>query len=606
MRVRSEFSPPEPPNVAQATNSGIARAVSKLWIEQWRSFAERTGAELSRGRTAARLILDEEHARVFQDALATAHRRLLVVSDKVAPEVVSRELLSKMVERAKAGVSIRFVFNRFARRDGGEAKVRHYLDEAQASSGGRFTWVKADTRANLIVADDAAIVTSFRFLSYANAYVERAALGRRQSSELGVLCTGLGAADSLIDALKRTCPAAVEGFTSYEEVVAEEPALVPESAFRDSLQQILAALTSVDAEVQLEPAFANASDPWGLLEQVAASGIHGGTLRRAIAACLAVAGGSDVENRDRWVRRLASIAWEHADPFETAVLVSSLGAEVGEELPPLCALLADIGLTDAPSLGKVLEELLKWDEPTQCDSTVSVLLGVVALLGEGYADALDLLIHGAVLGAPWPNLAAEVETYWKETYEPFPTAHFKQLSRRAEVERQLDAEWSRLSERIDEASREHFKFPKGTMIWAYLFHPAGRFGRLRELAERRDAAGISAWLRTEQVDDLAAMLLSAAVEVHGSESHAIAGNKRTACIDALSTVVEEARELVRLSPGVSDVDTNWLIERATALRESLTSAWPDLEAAARAAVTVGVLPVVDRALRRIRQILAME
>ena len=203
VQIHVEF-PPEPPEVLRSAQAGVSRAAANVWLNEWRSFTERMQQELYYGQTAAQLIIDEEHTRIIENALATTRKRLLIISDRISPEVVTKEFMARAVKLCKNDVQVRFAFRRFVGDSRAEEHTKQILEEARLASEERFSWVQINTHAKAIIADDSAVITSFNPLSFAGAFPEQwAALGRRQSSELGALCTGLGAADSVIAALER-------------------------------------------------------------------------------------------------------------------------------------------------------------------------------------------------------------------------------------------------------------------------------------------------------------------------------------------------------------------------------------------------------------------
>src|SRR5688572_30125490 len=125
------------------------------------------------GRSAARVIVDEEHTRLIETVLATTRNRLIVVSDKISPEVVTKEFLARAIRLCESNVQVRFVFRRFMGDEKTASHIKEILEDATLQSDGRFSWVQVNTHAKVIIADDSAVVTSFNPLSFAGAFPEQ-------------------------------------------------------------------------------------------------------------------------------------------------------------------------------------------------------------------------------------------------------------------------------------------------------------------------------------------------------------------------------------------------------------------------------------------------
>lgn len=564
--------------------AALASAAARLWQRSWTDYLAVARVLAKTKATVGRVVIDGQHREILWQALRTAKKRLLIASDQLGPEVVDGRFLRRLEERLSAGVDIAIAYRRPLHHVGvAGADPVAQLAALQARFPGRLHLVgEAPTHAKLLVFDDVAVVSSFNFLSFEGYYEERRpSVRRKQRSEVGIMLTSAEAAQAVVDAVRAAFPDALRQWTSGPLEAARSeitpPPLPPVPPGEE--QELLFRLAEAGDDGArraslLKQTMSAAADPWWLLDRLSTARVPDAVLRTAAAAALSARWAERrSESAGRWIRWLAEDAWRRKRFVEAAVLRSACPAPRSPNLPSeqivMLAAWRSVG-----KAGAALATVADHTDMTDHERFAVAAVALAELMFRGAMEASTALEkHGASLPAAWRDVAARVDTYWKETYEALPMASIRAEVRAARHREDVAAAWTKLERAVDEGATANFKFASGTKTREYLYHPNGPLGRLRSMVARRDGNGVAAWLATEAIDDLDEFLDDATRAATGRGDQLFRGGKRRSYLKTLDAIVATARAVVAVVPVGAVEEESLRMDLAGPVAEAVHRSW---------------------------------
>jgi phosphatidylserine/phosphatidylglycerophosphate/cardiolipin synthase-like enzyme len=583
------------------------RDAMAIWAGWWMSHVEMLRAQ-SAPRRCARLVRDVEHRLLFEKGLKSAQGRLLVTSDQVSDDAVKQPTLKLLRKLGEGDPHVRIVFRSPLRTNvtAGEGVIDDLLavEEAVNGAGGDLQCLRTNNHAKVLVYDETAVVSSFNFLSHSGRYPpDRGSL----SAELGLILTGPSAADEVVRAVGRAFDDELRPLPVGETRTAAAAALHAGSDVGAIMEALTLHSQTAELGAALAEVFSRAEDPWALLGGVRDK-LTEGVRRKVVATCLATrADEAGSAPYAEWLKYLACDAWQRGDPIETHLLLSALPDEsrAGDGLPHPLVVEATATRPTAPVAGLLLEADLDGIPPGQ--RAALAMASVSEVVRRGSTDDAELArdILAAHLPSRWREALGHVLEFFYDgdVYEPFPHSLFADGVTGREQEQEFVNAYAELERGIDEARGRQFTFPHGTRTWEYLFHDSGIFGRLREIARRRDRGALREWLGEHRRRDPEVILDDATRKVSAPGDPLIGPPRRRNLVEDIGQIIRLARKAEKYDAPALEEGTGRLIEAAWKLSRELYDLRVGLAEEATSAVDEVARPLAASALSDMEEVM---
>ena len=578
---------PAPPMVGRESGSisrDLLATASRLWQRSWDEYLSAAKALATPPTTAARVLIDGQHRDILWHALRTAKRRLLIASDQLGPEVVDSAFLRVLEERLNSGVLIAIVYRRLSLYiDVAGADPMAQFADLQNRFSGQLRCVEARNHAKVLAFDDIAVVSSFNFLSFDGYYEERRpSVRRKQRSEVGIMLSGRGTADLVVNAVCGAFSVDLGDWISHSTKVEMAGLGPPPSPSSSPAVEwgILEALSNdenarTDA---LKEALQGVEDPWRLLDRLSGAGLPDSHFRMVAAVVLSSQWTEpQTDAAIRWLHWLVQDAWCQRRFVEAAVLCSAYPWMRSTDVPNGSIVLLAAAWT-VKTQESVLPTLSDGNDLTNSEKLVVAAVALADFMLRGSLEARTALENlGDHLPLAWKKCAQAVQTYWTTTSQALPVENI-----RAELDATLQREdietrWTTLEQRLSEGEEANFKFSAGTKTREFLYHDNGPMGQLRSLAIKRDADGVAAWLAREGVANIDAFLDNATRSATGRNDQYFKGGKRRSFLKVLDSISREARRVAMSVPPAAIGEDSWRMDLARTVAKMLHQEWSNLE-----------------------------
>lgn len=598
-----------------AADPAVVRQIDHVWRQKWDDYVSRLASSVTSLGTTFEIVRDAQHHQILYGAFRSAKDRIVVLSDRLNGRVVNRRFLDELsAALGRTQLRVALICQQ------PEPDPLQALRELEARFDGRLlvrvaraapsTDAHGASHAKVLVADDAAVVSSYNFLSFGDdgAGAERYSL----STELGVSLRGGPGADAVMAELSRQWPELAALATAVEPPAKPVREPVPSPTGRD-VEQLLHRLARVGRRAPANApraAFARrragilrewfgrarASCPAALRELDYIAVAAPPFMDQVIAACLDLWGGEmPPDARARWTRELLDLLWwERLDPMGVLVLLAVDGeTHTGAAIPPR-------DLVELAAYRHLLHRL-----PPACDDfalksidgeqrarngLAALLIANVVFDDEPALDSLALLVDHLEGGiGAWARAAVR-----------FRNAHLYPLSPR-ELSASTDAKAAEvqrgeLHARLDLALTKTRAFSLNLKVfkltWAHLERGEMGLKRLHEAVAKHDAAHVAKFVKVcrerygSGVDAADRMLDTAIGEGAANvpePSREIFGKRRRLCLSHLGNVLKYAREWVEAMSTVDPVGQSYAEEALRELALSIAAARPLVDDQLRAA-----------------------
>ena len=580
---------PVPPMIDRESASisrDLLTTASRLWQRSWDEYLSAAKALAYPPTTAARVLIDGQHRDILWRALRTAKRRLLIASDRLGPEVVDSAFLRTLEERLSSGVLVAIVYRRLSLHiDVAGADPMAQLADLQSRFSGQLRCVVARNHAKVLAFDDIAVVSSFNFLSFDGYYEERRpSVRRKQRSEVGIMLSGRGTTDLVVNAVCGALSVDLGEWISHStkvEMAEFEPSPSPSSspAMEGGLLEALSNDENENARTDaLKEALQGVEDPWRLLDRLSDAGLPDSHLRMVTAVVLSSQWTEpQTDSAIRWLHWLAQGAWRRRRFVEAAVLCSAYPGMRSTDVPdgPIVILAAAWAVKTPES---ILPSLSDGKDLTNNEKLVVAAVASADLMLRGSLEARTALENlGDHLPSAWKKCAQAAQSYWNKTSQALPVENIRAELDATLQREDVEARWSMLEQRLNEGEEANFKFSAGTKTREYLYHDNGPMGQLRPLAIKRDADGVAAWLARECVDSVDAFLDNATRSATGRNDQYFKGGKRRSFLKMLDNIFHEARLLAMSAPPAAIGEDSWRMDLARTVAKMLYQEWSNLE-----------------------------
>lgn len=585
----------------------VVRQIDLVWRQRWEDYVSRLASSVSSLGTTFEIVRDAQHHQILYDAFRSAKHRVVVLSDRLNGRVVNRRFLDELsaaLGRAQLRVALichqpqpdplQALRELEARFDG-----RLLVRVARAAPG---TDAHGESHAKVLVADDAALVTSYNFLSFGDdgAGAERYAL----STELGVSLRGGSGADAVMAELSRQWPELAALATAVEPPAEPVREPVPPPAGRD-VEQLLHRLARVGrrAPANAPPAafarkrarilkewFGQArSSCMEALRELEYIGVAAPPfMDQVIAACLDVWGSEmPPDAREWWTRELLDFLWwERLDPMGILVLLDADGqTHAGAAIPPrdLVELAAYRHLLRRlpPACDDLALKSIDSGEQAARNGLAALLVANAVFDDEPALDPLTLLaehLEGGI-GA-WARAAVRFRNAHLDALSPRELSASTDVKaagvQRDELHAKLDLEMTKT--RAFSLNLKVFK-----LAWAHLERGEMGFKRLHEAVVEHDAAHVAEFVRVcrERYGtgrDAAGRMLDTAIEEGAANvpepNREIFGKRRRLCLSHLDNVLKYTREWVKAMSTVDPVGQTYADEALGELSLAISTGMP--------------------------------
>ena len=532
------------------------------------------------------MLIDGEHRDILWLALRTAKRRLLIASDQLGPEVVDSAFLRTLEERLSSGVLVAIVYRRLSLHiDVAGADPMVQLANLQSRFSGRLQCIEARNHAKILTFDDVAVVSSFNFLSFDGYYEERRpSIRRKQRSEVGIMLSGRGTADLVVNAVCGAFSDDLGEWISHPtkvEMAEVEPSPLPSSSPLVERELLEALSSDEDGSARtdtLKELLQGVDDPWRLLDRLSDACLPDKHLRMVAAIVLSSQWTEPpTDSAIRRLRWLAQDAWRRRRFVEAAVLCSAYPERRPSDVPggPIVMLAAAWAVKTPES---VLPALSDGKDLTNNEKLVVAAVASADLMLRGSLEARTALENlGEQLPPAWKKCAQAAQSYWSKTSQALPVKSIRAELDATLQREDMEARWSTLEQRLSEGEEASFKFSAGTKTREYLYHDNGPMGRLRSLAVERDAGGVAAWLAREGVDDLDAFLDDATLSAIGRNDQHFKSGKRRSFKKILDRIFHAARRVANTEPPAAAEKDSWRMNMARTVAKMLHQEWSNLE-----------------------------
>jgi hypothetical protein len=592
---------PKDPPLSSHEEADVTGASVTVWAKEWVNYAESL-ERIWASHPSASLVRDGEHKRLLDKAVRTANRRLLVTSGRISPKVINATTLGLLHERAEERVPIRIVYRAPLQTEAGveaEHRLQRFTGEA-VKRGHNVQCIQAANRSQVLIYDNVAVVSSFKFLANSGQYPKDRA---SRSTDLGLKLVGPAVADAFAAAV-------VRAFRRLDELPSSVGLAQPAPATLDSeVSKVIKLIGSRGKAVEektLLKIFGRAPDPWRLLDEVAKLSLGESKIRRVAAACMTASGrDSDVGRYDYWLAVLARGALVSGSLMEAYLMLSALPDEeqILSDLPHLS--LIELAATRRTAN---VEELLAEFNISQIPESQLPALAFMAVdeilqHGSSYATELIYRLKENHLPPAWKEAAEQVFGYLDQSYgQPFPYHLLTDDRERRRQEDELAATFGTLLKILEESSRKQFRFEAGTKTWVHLFHTSGLFGRLLTAARQRDVTSVRRWLTETEGQAARDILREASKEALGDDDQAIEFKKKVSLEANISKIIQAAKVVGHHGSLVPQDDTEGLVRAARQLSNSLKRLHDQLATEAREVTDEFTFPLVADALGNIEHI----
>lgn len=570
---------------AERTDNATRLQMDRLWRKKWQDYAERLSATLLGLGTTFEIVRDARHRELLYDALRTAHHRVVVLSDRLSSAVVNRRFMDELKACLQRDVRVVLLCHQ------PEASPLRELRELEGACGdslqvlvaqgsGASGEISGKNHAKVLIADDAAVVTSFNFLSFAadDFGPDR----HRLSTELGLALRGGRAADQVLEAIRHRWPAIslvdkgpVEG-VEPQVPVAVAPADSPIARDVERLLEEIAATVQKAAYTPGNQVKARAKSlsewfdgaPSGEVALLELADLHVAAppfMDQAIACFLAVwIDRIPPESATAWIRKLIELLWwEKEDAMGVLVLLSLLGGNgLSLAIPPpeIAELTAQYDLLGAAST-RFVDVALEIEEARNSamrQAAAALAIPQVIYLDDGPIEALELLTQSLQDGlAGWAQAAVR-----------FREVHPATGQSREQLQAIVDFEAMRtrcgelhkaLCLHLEKACALNLDFMVFKLTWPHLRRGEMGLDRLLEAARKKDVDHVAAFVakcreRYGKGPGVADRMLDTAVAEGATriaqQYRHIQGKFRGKCLDHLNDVLQLTREWVQATRAV--------------------------------------------------------
>jgi phosphatidylserine/phosphatidylglycerophosphate/cardiolipin synthase-like enzyme len=567
-----------------------------VWASQWVHFAEQL-RHLRGLQPTVRLVRDGQHRGLLELAIRSTKRRLIVTSDQLSTDAVRPSTRESLLRLGEAGAVVRLVYRSPSRQkiiEGTAAEeLLREIDESARLNGYDVQTLKTPNHSKVLVFDDTAVITSFNFLSHSGQY--GAGRGSR-IAELGLLLSGPGVADSVVEALARAMP-----FLRPISDVSHE--MGPEATLQDDelISKILDGLES-GSILALEQAFAESDDAWQLLDLLTnRSTIRNDEVlvRRLAAICMATAGPeSNPMAYGKWAKVLARESWSRGNVIEAYLLLASAIDNVGEDEH-----VPHISVVEIAAKRVAGFESNDWSaiELEKVSKDARAVLGITALaeaVETGSRDAADFAeIVSADLSDSWRKVATDALTFLNVSFDHFPHSAFISPGQSMSGFK-FEREFKILRSVLEHNSQKQFGFRGGRDIWLHLFGPQGTFSKLLSAAQAGDATAVHEWFENLETTNPAEILTAAVHSTLGSDREKVLGSEREALENSIRNILQAAAAIEKLSARTRfDYDAQVLLAAKKFCRE-IRAEWPRVVDETKTVIEPRMWPLLSSVLKQ--------
>jgi signal transduction histidine kinase/phosphatidylserine/phosphatidylglycerophosphate/cardiolipin synthase-like enzyme len=516
----------------------------QAWSLAWQAYADGLASELAgRDRPSVRLVADGTHREVLWHALRRARRRLVITSGRLSDEVVDGRMTEALKRLLDHGVAVTIGYDEQGSADRFEGAFAA-LSALAAAYPGLCRLHVSSGHAKVLVWDDEVVVGSFNYLSQGG-YGEHG--GRHlNSTELSVRVKHWALADQLAAAcgepeeITRQVSGTAAGTAIH---VAPQPR---DSAVPRALQQILGASGDVPVDALVQTALVDVPDPWPVLEMLP----EGPVSRAAAAYCLAErAEGAEPAVVARGRQRLIGELWQAGYFMEAAVLRA---AEPDETFTPRQAVAAAVAGRGLPGGADALLAAVGGDLAADEAASLLIVADAETLASQDESAMLACTELAPQVGGAWAELAGLAITFAENT----AGVSITELMGSAAFERQLGigltGAWERLEVKLLEAQPLPANIDGARKTHAALFKDSGLFGRLDDMARRRDIVALARLVEAEfparyRLDEVVGEVLDRTWRQAAPRTELLLGRPRIMYVRRLVEVVAAARDLLTLA-----------------------------------------------------------
>ncbi|WP_103347589.1 hypothetical protein [Amycolatopsis sp. CA-128772] len=573
-----ELAVPQPPHDREGGE--VADSAVLAWANTWSNVVHALRGMLTqRAAPWAEVIEDGEHSAALWRVLRSSQKRVMIGSRQLAAQVVTLRFVDAVRAQLDRGTRVDLWYQRSG--EGDQAGPLHELGR----DGGSLIRVERMSRAPRVLAtDQECIVTSFDLLAL-NSRPDR---GVRQPfrSELGVRIVGADQAAQVLDLFdgRQRQPELV---TPVRQPAKRSSPDIPWASGGQGLLNQLAGEPDESRRVdQVFAAVAASARPLDLLNELAS--VHPGeaVLRSAAAALVRHDGVTDAE-RVPWLKHLTLDQWRHGAFVGAAVLRRAVPDPDWQPAPWLCAVAAAHRTRWSPqTVYDNVTDGLSAGENAALVSVAATDLVLGPIDGETTGGLASMLPEALELlpdpGAPWDELARAATEYWQRFSAPVPIDEIMRATDHARADEEVARMWSQLLTRHTHAARTSFDFANGLRLHGRLFHADGVFGEIQTLAERRDVAGLRAWLAEHAGQDASDLIDEASAEAlpRGGSVHSRRRRNYEQRLDAIIAAAQRVDELAQTRRHAEEA--GW-VEDVKPLAAALAQLQPALDQAAAAA-----------------------
>jgi hypothetical protein len=603
------FELPPVPGPPQSTRGSqdddVSMAEVRAWSAAWQSWTDlATERLLPAAHQAVDVLVDGDHRRVLDDAIAKAGRRLLITSDQLGPDVVDRSFVKRLQGCAARGCSVVLVHHKLTAAAHSDIDLYHRLQALTAASDGKVRIMVRPVHAKVLVADDRVVVGSFNYLSFDGYYGQ--GRQRRVRSELSVATNSPALADDLWSTLTYdTATSPSDAGTGTPAVAVPDasdagttdPLESPMPAARSLLTQV-SHIPPDDSDaiaVAIEDAFADVTPPWAVLtslgeveaptwlqERAAAA-----ALRSALAPGLAGDAAPVSEQARDTARCLVQRLWARHRFVEAAILLTDDDL-TGPDVRPRREL---AGLAAASVYGTADYTAVPYDGllgPERLPVVALAWHGVLLRESPDAAMLLELMLDEIAEDgglSTWSELALAAVDWWEKWRRALPVDDLRRVLANRSEQGDLVHDWQALTTAMTQVSAATFSFVPATKTHARLLHDEGVLGRLRTIADRRDLVALRRWTEAQPTLDAATIVDTATSELGIRDP--IDGRPRTSFLRRVERTLAAAQRLVGSHVALESAGHDRTVLAAVELADQMRSRWPNLLAEARGAECSG-------------------
>jgi hypothetical protein len=464
----------------------VASAV-RAWTSAWTALSEQIRDRFNaRTDIVATPVVDSEHRELLWRALRTAHRRLVVTSDWLGPDVCDERFREAVRDCLKRDVGVTIVYGRV---DEGpdSSHAANELAALAAAYPDRMHVQVSGNHAKVLVWDDESVTGSFNYLSYAGYAI---GASYRQRSELSVRLTGADISDRLAAAAGEPAGLALPRPHDAIAVLGEVPASLVTAQATESMQ----AAQRIRNEVLsgsppghvIRQVLTGCGYPWEVLEALGPD--VDDVVRAAAAQCiLEYSDRVDLAVPQTWNRRLILERWQTGHFAEAALLRCADADEAFRPRAWLTVMAAVRGSAecDLALVGASDIELLD-EERT---ALLAVSAAQVLLTGSDYATDVISGLAALSQGA-WMDLAKVVLDYAGNAPGVLPREVLALEALNGQDEQDRSAAWAALDQALLRSRPLPVENTPGKKTHFALHRPTGIVGRLKESASHRDRVAL--------------------------------------------------------------------------------------------------------------------